>query len=207
MFRAGAAIWGVAMRGAAMRGGGAAMRGAAICGAGAAMRGGADICGMAGAARGIAGAGRAAAAAGGPPPRPPWGGSAITAVVESARTETAAIAARRRCNDITKLRNETFKLKCARVRLRSVPRLREIAADGGNAAEIRLARLPLTKSSSTLAPRWKSPPRNRGNKPRPPPITSSVPNQGSHGESAMSDHDHNHMMTSAASAAARCWNA
>jgi len=28
---------------------------------------------------------------------------------------------------------------------------------------IRLARLPLTKSSSTLAPRWKSPPRNRGN--------------------------------------------
>ena len=135
MFRAGAAIWGVAMRGAAMRGGGAAMRGAAICGAGAAMRGGADICGMAGAARGIAGAGRAAAAAGGPPPRPPWGGSAITAVVESARTETAAIAARRRCNDITKLRNETFKLKCARVRLRSVPRLREIAADGGNAAE------------------------------------------------------------------------
>ena len=134
MFRDGAAIWGVAMRGAAMRGGGAAIRGAAMWGAGAAIRGGADIWGMAGAACGIAGAGRAAAA-GGPPRPPPWGGSASAAVVERARTETAAIAARRKCNDITKLRNETFKLKCARVRLRSVPRLREIAADGGNAAE------------------------------------------------------------------------
>jgi hypothetical protein len=67
---------------------------------------------MAGAACGIAGAGRAAAA-GGPPRPPPWGGSASAAVVERARTETAAIAARRKCNDITKLRNETFKLKCA----------------------------------------------------------------------------------------------
>jgi hypothetical protein len=136
MFRAGAAIWGAGIRGAAMCGGGAAMRGAAMCGAGAAMRGGADICGMAGAARGIAGAGRAAAAAGGPPPRPPWGGSATTAVVERARMETAAIAARRKCNDITKLRNETFKLKCAQVPPRSGLRLREIAADSGPMARI-----------------------------------------------------------------------
>jgi hypothetical protein len=79
-----------------------------MCGAGAVIRGGADICGMAGAARGIAGAGRAMAAGG--PPRPPWGGSATTAVVERARMEAAAIAARRTCEIIPKLRNETFKL-------------------------------------------------------------------------------------------------
>src|SRR6478672_6353416 len=76
--------------------------------------------------------------------------------------------------------------------LRSGSRLREIAADGGRAARIRAVRLPLTKSSSTLAFRWKTPVRNRGNKHRPLPITPSIPNQGSHGESAMSDHDHNH---------------
>lgn len=103
----GAAIWGAAMCGA----------GAAMCGAGAAIRGGAEMCGMAGAACGIAGAGRAAA--GGGPPRPPCGGSAIAAAVESARTETADIAARRKCGDMTKLRNETFGLKCAHGRPRS----------------------------------------------------------------------------------------
>jgi len=90
-----------------------------MCGAGAAIRGGADIWGMAGAARGIAGPGRAMAAGG--PPRPPWGGSATTAVVERARMETAAIAARRKFSDISKLRNETFKLKCARERCVPAP--------------------------------------------------------------------------------------
>src|SRR6185437_2588522 len=65
----------------------------------------------------MAGAGRAAAAGG--PPRPPPCGSAKAAAVERARMETAAIAARRRCDDITKLRNVTIKinkLKCARRR-------------------------------------------------------------------------------------------
>jgi hypothetical protein len=71
--------------------------------------------GMAGAARGIAGAGRAMAA-GGPPRPPPWPGSATAAVVERARIETAAMAARRKFSDITKLRNKTSKLKCAQMR-------------------------------------------------------------------------------------------
>src|SRR5690348_10730670 len=108
---------------------GAAMCGAGACGAGAAILGGAETCGIAGAACGIAGAGRAAAG-GGPPRPPPCGGSAIAATVESARTETADIAARRTCIDITKLRNETFRLKCAHGRQRSRSRSREIAADG-----------------------------------------------------------------------------
>jgi hypothetical protein len=70
--------------------------------------------------------------------------------------------------------------------------MREIAAAARRAQSKSAAFLLLTKTSSTLAFGRKNPVRHRGNKPGPLPITSSVPNQGSHGESAMSDHDHNH---------------